>query len=72
MRRIYIQPFFCGKNKSAQDLDRVRKSGSDRLTIFLLVFSILCAASLPVSGFLPGASDYDIYDSVLRLHVPAN
>ena len=51
---------------------RKNVSRSDRLTVFLVTFSILCAASLPVFGFFPNEGDYDIYDSVIRLHVLAN
>ena len=65
MRRLFARVF----------RDRANRSGiskTDRLTVFLVTFSILCAASLPVFGFLPDADDYDIYDSVIRLHVLAN
>ena len=72
MRRIIKQLFCRDINRIDSDLDRQRVGRNDRLTIFLLVFSILCAASLPVFGFLPDADDYDIYDSVIRLHVLAN
>ena len=72
MRRIIKQLFCRDINRIDSDLDRHRGGRNDRLTIFLLVFSILCAASLPVFGFFPTSDDRDIYDSVIRLHVLAN
>lgn len=71
MRRLFARMFRGRANRSGiSKTDRISKA--DRLCVFLVTFSILCAASLPVFGFLPDADDYDIYDSVIRLHVLAN
>ncbi len=43
-----------------------------RLTVFLLVFSILTALMLPISAFFPTAEDAELYDNIIRLHVLAN
>lgn len=45
---------------------------TDKLTVFLLTFSILTALSLPLSAILPTPEETAIYDSVIRLHVIAN
>lgn len=44
----------------------------NRLTVFLLTFSILTALMLPVSALFPTPSDSELYDSIIRLHVIAN
>ncbi len=48
------------------------KKQHDRLTVFLLTFSILTAFILPISAALPNAVDAELYDGVIRLHVIAN
>ncbi|MBQ8552413.1 MAG: stage II sporulation protein R [Clostridia bacterium] len=45
---------------------------NNRLTVFLLTFSILTALMLPLSAALPSADEAGVYDSVIRLHVLAN
>ncbi len=42
------------------------------ITVFLLVFSILTALMLPLSAFFPTATDAELYDNIIRLHVLAN
>ena len=44
----------------------------NRLTVFLLTFSILTALSLPISALLPSSEDAELYDNIIRLHVLAN
>ena len=44
----------------------------NRLTVFLLTFSIVLALMLPVSAALPSCEDAELYDNVIRLHVLAN
>lgn len=44
----------------------------NRLTVFLLTFSILTALMLPVSALLPTVSDAELYGNIIRLHVVAN
>lgn len=44
---------------------------SKRLTIFLLIFSLLILLSIPFSA-LPTGEEAEIYESVIRLHVLAN
>lgn len=44
----------------------------DRLTAFLLTFSLLTALMLPLSAALPTAEEAALYDSVIRLHVLAS
>ncbi len=44
----------------------------NRLSVFLLTFSILTALILPVSALFPTESDTELYDNIIRLHVIAN
>ena len=44
----------------------------NRLTVFLLTFSITLALMLPVSAALPSPDDASLYDNIIRLHVIAN
>ncbi len=44
----------------------------NRLTVFLLTFSIALAFMLPVSAALPSPDDTSLYDNIIRLHVIAN
>ncbi len=44
----------------------------DRLTAFLLTFSILTALMLPLSAALPSLEEATLYDGIIRLHVLAN
>ncbi len=44
----------------------------NRLTVFLLTFSILTALMLPMSALLPSPEDGQLYDNIIRLHVLAN
>ena len=45
---------------------------NEKLTVFLLTFSILTALCLPLSALLPSGEEAAIYDSIIRLHVLAN
>lgn len=44
----------------------------NRLTVFLLTFSIIISLMLPISAALPSADDMQLYDKIIRLHVIAN
>ena len=44
----------------------------NRLTVFLLTFSVLTALMLPMSALLPSPEDAQLYDNIIRLHVLAN
>ncbi len=44
----------------------------NRITVFLLTFSVLTALMLPISAALPTAQDGELYSNVIRLHVIAN
>lgn len=44
----------------------------NRITVFLLTFSITLALMLPVSAALPSRDDAALYDNIIRLHVIAN
>lgn len=44
----------------------------NRITLFLLTFSITVALMLPVSAALPSSEDAELYDNIIRLHVLAN
>jgi len=44
----------------------------NRLTVFLLTFSILTALSLPLSALMPSREDTKLYGNIIRLHVLAN
>lgn len=43
-----------------------------RFTVFLLIFSVLTALSIPFSAIIPTADDVALYDNIIRLHVIAN
>lgn len=45
---------------------------NDKLTVFLLTFSILVALMLPMSALLPSREEASLYDNIIRLHVLAN
>ncbi len=40
--------------------------------VFLLIFSILTALTLPLSALFPTAEDAELYQNIIRLHVVAN
>ena len=44
----------------------------NRITVFLLIFSISVALMLPVSAALPSREDAKLYDNIIRLHVLAS
>lgn len=44
----------------------------NRLTVFLLTFSIIISLMLPISAALPSSEDMQIYEKIIRLHVIAN
>ncbi len=44
----------------------------NRLTVFLLTFSIIISLMLPISAALPSREDMQLYDKIIRLHVIAN
>ncbi len=44
----------------------------NRLTVFLLTFSIIISLMLPISAALPSGEDMQLYDKIIRLHVIAN
>ena len=44
----------------------------NRISVFLLTFSIIVALMLPVSAALPSYEDTKLYDGIIRLHVLAN
>ncbi len=44
----------------------------NRITVFLLTFSITVALMLPVSAALPSREDAELYDNIIRLHVLAS
>ena len=44
----------------------------DSFFVFLLTFSLITALILPVSALFPSASDAELYENVIRLHVLAN
>lgn len=44
----------------------------NRISVFLLTFSIIIALMLPVSASLPSHADLGLYDGIIRLHVLAN
>lgn len=44
----------------------------NRITVFLLTFSVLTALMLPISAALPTSKDSELYGNVIRLHVIAN
>ncbi len=44
----------------------------NRITVFLLTFSITVALMLPVSAALPSREDAKLYENIIRLHVLAS
>lgn len=44
----------------------------NRITVFLLTFSVTVALMLPLSAALPTHEDAELYDNIIRLHVLAN